>query len=242
MASSSERPPATPPTSGSEPVVLRRRRAWGSLDRDQIVAAALAIARAEGLNALTIRRLAADLGASRMALYRHVTDKQALLDLVMNAIAEHDVVPPGIDEGPWQERLRLLADGMRRELASYPGVVEVLMTRADHGPGALGVVETILGILADAGLDEREATRCYLVFIDLVFGRLHRELYGAPIGEHRNASLLAIGRETGDFPRLRAAEPHLRAFSGEDVFQSELDMLIDAIAARARARPSSDLT
>ena len=110
------------------------------------------------------------------------------------------------------------------------------MTRANHGPGALGVVETILRILADAGLDEREATRCYLVFIDLVFGRLHRELYGDPVGEHRNAGLLAMAREIGDFPLLRAAEPHLRAITGEDVFQAELDMLIETITTRAGLR------
>ncbi|MFI6738315.1 TetR/AcrR family transcriptional regulator [Nonomuraea sp. NPDC050451] len=149
-----------------------RRRAWGSLSQAQIVSVALEIARAEGMEALTIRRLAADLGASRMALYRHVADKDALVDLVMNAIAEHDLVPPGIDEGPWPHRLRLLAAAMRRQLAAYPGMVDVLMTRANHGPGALHLVETILEILADAGLDERQAAGHYMIFIDLVPGRV----------------------------------------------------------------------
>jgi AcrR family transcriptional regulator len=213
-----------------------QRRAWGSLSRAQIVAVALEIARKEGMDALTIRRLAADLGASRMALYRHVADKEALVDLVMNAIAEHDVIPPGSHEGPWQERLRLLAAGMRRELAAYPGMVDLLMTRANHGPGALNLVETILQILSDAGLDDRQAARHYLIFIDLMLGRLHHQLHGDPIAEHRTASLLALADEAGDFPRLRAAAAHLKAITVEQVFEAELDLLIAAIEAAARTR------
>ncbi|MGW6461275.1 TetR/AcrR family transcriptional regulator [Streptomyces sp. NPDC055078] len=211
-----------------------RRRAWGSLSRAQIVAAALEIARGEGMRALTIRRLAADLGASRMALYRHVPDKDALVGLVMNAVAEHDVVPPDIDEGPWPERLRRLAGAMRRELAACPGLVEIMLTRANHGPGALRLVETVLRILADAGLDERRAARYYLVFIDLAVGRLHRELHGDPADAHRAAGLLAIADDAADYPRLGAASAHLRDVPPEQVFDDELAMLILAIETAAR--------
>jgi AcrR family transcriptional regulator len=213
---------------------MTSRRPWGSLTRAQIVAAALDIARKEGLQALTIRRLAADLGASRMALYRHVADKDALIDLVMDAIAEHEVVSPADHGGPWPERLRRLAVSMRRELAAYPGLAELLMTRVNHGPGALRAVETLLGILADAGLDERDAARYYLLFIDLVLGRIHRELHGDPVDRHRTASLLAIAHELGDFPHLAAAEPHLRAMTSEDIFHAEIDMLIAAIGQSVR--------
>lgn len=104
---------------------------------------------------------------------------------------------------------------------------------ANHGPGALHLVEAILAILADAGLDERQAARHYLVFIDLVLGRLHRELHGDPVSAHRTASLLALAEQAEDHPRLRAAEPHLRAVSSEEVFEAELDMLIEAIRTAA---------
>ncbi len=212
----------------------RNRRAWGSLSRARIVAAALDIARTEGMQALTIRRLAGDLGASRMALYRHVADKDALVDLVLDAIAEHDVVPPGIEDGPWSHRLRLLAVGIRRELTAYPGMTDVLMTRANPGPGALHLVETILRILKDAGLDERQSARHYLIFIDLVLGRLHRELHGDPVAEHRTAALLALADETPDLPLLRATRHHLRAVTAEQIFETEMDMLVHAIETAAR--------
>jgi hypothetical protein len=118
---------------------------------------------------------------------------------------------------------------MRRELSTYPGLAELLMTRANHGPGALRAVETILGIFADAGLDERAAARYYLLFIDLVLGRIHRELHGDPVDRHRTAGLLAIVRELGDFPHLSAAEPYLRDITGDQIFHAEIDMLIDAV-------------
>ncbi|WLW50142.1 TetR/AcrR family transcriptional regulator [Streptomyces sp. YU58] len=212
----------------------RQRRAWGSLNRDQIVACGLRIAREEGMQALTIRRLASELGASRMALYRHVPDKDGLTELVMDAIAEHDMVPPDIEEGPWEERLRRLAAGIRRELTAYPGLVDILMTRAHHGQGALRLVDSVLGILGDAGLCERQAVRHYLVFVDLVLGRCHRELHGDPVDHHRTASLTTLAEQAGDYARLRAAVPYLVELTPGQIFQDELDMLVLSIKAAAR--------
>lgn len=217
-----------------------RRRAWGSLSRAQIIDAALEIARREGLAALTIRRLAADLGASRMALYRHVADKDALVDLVMDAIAEHDMVPPGVAAGSWPDRLRLLAAGMRRELAAYPGMIDLLMGRTRHGPGALRLMESLLGILADAGLDEGRAARFYVIFTDLVFGRVRWEQQGDPLAEHRRASLHAMTEEeAARYPRIRAAGPHLHTVSPDEVFEAELDMFIQAVRHAADGRGPS---
>jgi AcrR family transcriptional regulator len=210
----------------------RERRSWGSLSRDQIVAAALRIARTDGLAAVTIRRLAAELDASRMALYRHVADKDALVALVLNAVAEQSVPPLPPPGGSWEERLRRLAHGMRAELRAYPGLIEVLMVRYNHGPGALRAVDTILEILADAGLGTEDAARYYLVFIDLVFGRVHREVHGDPIGPERTASLLDTAQ--GEYRHLRAAESALRASTAEGIFETELDMFVLAVTATVR--------
>lgn len=206
----------------------RARRSWGSLSRDQIVAAALRIAQEEGLDALTIRRLAADLDASRMALYRHVADKDALVALVMNAVAEQVAPPLPARDGPWETRLRRLAHGLRAELLAYPGLIEILMIRYNHGPGGLHAVEAILEILTDAGLGAEDAARYYVVFIDLVFGRVHREVHGDPVHPDRTAHMLDAAQ--GELPHLRAAEPALRAITADQVFEAELDMLVWTIA------------
>ncbi|UQS22943.1 TetR/AcrR family transcriptional regulator C-terminal domain-containing protein [Amycolatopsis thermalba] len=210
------------------------RRAWGSLEREQIVAAAVALARREGLDALTIRRLAAEVGASRMALYRHVPDKEALLGLVADAIAADHVRPAEAGDGPWPDRLRALAHGMRRELRAYPGFAELIMTRSNHGPGGLRLAETIAEILAAAGLDEPAQARFYLVFLDVVLGRAHREVHGDPTTPERNARIFEAAQAGSAAPTLKALVPHLRAATADEVFDTELDMLVGAIHAARR--------
>ncbi|MER7789945.1 TetR/AcrR family transcriptional regulator [Streptomyces sp. NPDC097640] len=208
------------------------RRAWGSLDRAHIVETAVALARREGMAALTIRRLAAEVGASRMALYRHIPDKDALLGLVADAVAESEVIPDEALNGPWQQRLRHLAHGMRRRLTAYPGLAELIVTRGNHGPGGLRLAETIVEIISEAGHDEPTTARYYLVFIDLVLGRAHREAaQGDPTTPRRNAALLdAAAERRADAPRLAALAPHLRAVTHDQVFETELDILIRALA------------
>lgn len=210
------------------------RRPWGSLELGQIVEAAIELARAEGLDALTIRRLAAAVGASRMALYRHVPDKDALLTLLANEIAERHVVPADALAGDWPDRLCALAYGMRRELRAYPGFAELIMTRGNHGPGGLRVAETIADILAAAGLGEPAAARYYLVFIDLVLGRAHREEHGDPTAPRRNAPLFTAAEDGARAPRFGALVPLLREFDPDTVFAAELDMLVGAIGATER--------
>ncbi|MFD8871158.1 TetR/AcrR family transcriptional regulator [Streptomyces sp. NPDC059590] len=207
------------------------RRAWGSLDRAHIVETAVALARREGMAALTIRRLAAEVGASRMALYRHIPDKDALLGLVADAVAESEVIPDEARNGPWQQRLRHLAHGMHRRLTAYPGLAELIVIRGNHGPGGLRLAETIVETLSEAGHDEPTTARYYLVFIDLVLGRAHREAaQGDPTTPRRNAALLDAAERRADAPRLAALAPHLRAVTHDQVFETELDILIRALA------------
>lgn len=206
-------PAATPPT----------RRRWGSLSRDRIVAAALELARREGVDGVTIRRLAGELGASRMAMYRHVPDKDTLLDLVLDAIAEELAVPTSVNPEAWPERLRLLVHRIRRQLLAYPGLAGLLLRRRDHGPGGHRVAEAVLGTLAEAGLDGRAATRYYLILMDVILGRVLREVHGDPT---------ALAHAGGNLPHLRAAAPHLRATTAEEILDAELDIIIRAITAQ----------
>ncbi|HVW41823.1 MAG TPA: TetR/AcrR family transcriptional regulator C-terminal domain-containing protein [Amycolatopsis sp.] len=213
---------------------MTERRPWGSLERPQIIDAALRIARAEGIEALTIRRLATEVGASRMALYRHVPDKNALLDLLADEIAAHHVIPGEALDGPWPDRLRHLAHGMRRELRAYPGFAERLVTHGNATPGGLRIAETIADILAAAGLDSATAARFYLITIDVVIGRAHREVRGDPTTQDRNATLFAAAEASRDAARFTALLPSLRTVTSDEIFAAELDMLIEAIRATAR--------
>ncbi|MFD9940400.1 TetR/AcrR family transcriptional regulator C-terminal domain-containing protein [Nonomuraea sp. NPDC059023] len=211
------------------------RRPWGSLERAQIVDAALALVRREGVDALTIRRLAAEVGAARMALYRHVADKDAILDLVADEVARQ-VIPDEASRGPWEERLRHLAHSMRAVLREHPGIAERAMSRVNAGPGGLRIADTIADILATAGLDDQAAARYYLIFVDLVLGRVQREVHGDPTAPERNAELFVAAEAGEGMKQLKALLPSLRAVTPDQIFGAELDMVIGAIRETAQPR------
>ncbi|MEV5888670.1 TetR/AcrR family transcriptional regulator [Nonomuraea fuscirosea] len=213
---------------------MTERRPWGSLERAQILDAAIELARREGVEALTIRRLAAEVGASRMALYRHVSDKDMLLDLVADAVAARQVIPDEALRGPWEERLRHLAHSMRKVLRAYPGLIDRAMGRAVTGPGGLRIADTIADILLEAGLDDKAAARFFLIFVDMVFGRVQREVHGDPTAPERNAELFVAAESSQGTDRLRTLLPSLRQVMPEEIFDVELDIVIGAIRAAAR--------
>ncbi|MFI6394945.1 TetR/AcrR family transcriptional regulator C-terminal domain-containing protein [Nonomuraea sp. NPDC050547] len=211
------------------------RRPWGSLERAQIVEAAIGLVREEGVEALTIRRLAAEVGASRMALYRHVADKDALLDLVADEVATQVIREEAL-RGPWQERLRRLAHSMRTVLSEHPGLVDRVMSRANAGPGGLRIADTIADVLLAAGLDVQAAARHYLIFVDFVFGRVRREFHGDPTAPERNAELFAAAEASPEANRLKALLPSLRSLTPDQIFDAELDMIIGAIREAAHPK------
>ncbi|MBU4336429.1 MAG: TetR family transcriptional regulator [Actinobacteria bacterium] len=163
---------------------------WGTLDQAGIVAAALEIARADGLSGLTIRRVAEALGASRMALYRHVHDKQELLDLVADEIAAQSADLPVDESAAWDVRLHAIATSLHTHLSANPAFAEFMVVHSAHGPGGVRMAELITRAVAATGLPpDRVAHHC-LVFTDVVLGRIHRELNGDPTAAARNTRLL----------------------------------------------------
>src|SRR5207302_6834743 len=129
------------------------------LSKDEIVAAALRLTKEVGLERLTMRLLAGQLGVTPMAAYYHVPDKRSMLELVGDAVMAQVEVPPP-EAGPWDERLRLLNLSVRKVLAEYPGVGSFLLG-APLTTNGRRLVDATVEILLDAGFDEREATLAY---------------------------------------------------------------------------------
>jgi AcrR family transcriptional regulator len=128
-----------------------------ALTRETVVEAALARADLEGLEALSFRRLAADLGVTPMALYRYVSSKEELL-AGMGELAYGEFELPGGPTGDWQEQLRELARAYRLLLLRHPAMVEI----ERHGLGSpsaagLRVIEVLLALLRRAGFSVQEA-------------------------------------------------------------------------------------
>lgn len=126
------------------------------LTREALVTSALAIVDRDGLDALSMRRLGAELGVDPMAAYRHLPNKEALLDGVVEAVvAEVDLdVDPSLD---WRGQLRQLVDANLCAMLAHPNVVPLLAQRPLTTPRSLLLVERALAITTGAGVPVQDA-------------------------------------------------------------------------------------
>jgi len=128
-----------------------------SLTHERIVQAALAIVDREGLNALSMRRLAAELGVVPMATYYYIPNKEALLDAIVEAVtAEIHFTQDDPSSSP-EDRILCAAKAYQHALLAHPHALPIVLSRAPNSPASMRPVEYLMGILRDAGLGPIEA-------------------------------------------------------------------------------------
>lgn len=155
-------------TQGASGGALGRPR---SLSVDRIVQAAVQVSDEAGLDALTMRRLAADLGVTAMTLYTYVPNRTVLLDLMLDSVFAAMYAPgtPGPDPGrPWQDRVRQVAEGNRTMLAEHPWAAAVSTARPPLGPGQMAKYDQELRAFDGSGLTDLEvddSLNCLLSFV-----------------------------------------------------------------------------
>jgi AcrR family transcriptional regulator len=196
--------------------MARPRR--GLLTRQRIVETAAALIDAEGLDALSARRLAAELGVQGPSLYNHFATMGEILDDVADAvIAQVDVSAFGRLD--WREALRLWARSYHEVLTAHPNIVPVLAQGPGRRPAALAMADAVYGGLLDAGWPEARATHIGALLRYLVTGSA---LGSFALGFAEDPQLYA------QFPHLQRA--HLLAEHqhsvDEGAFTLGLDMLI----------------
>lgn len=138
----------------------RKRVPWGSLSRSQVVDAALAIIEAGGFDGMTIRSLAAELGVAPMSLYRHVRDKDDLLDEVVDRLLAASWRPSAATSA-WRHWVLETADRLRALLVSQPAALRAFLRHPVLSPAAIERMEAFLSVLAGAGLGEDEAWEAF---------------------------------------------------------------------------------
>ena len=134
----------------------RRRGSRGpvpGLSVERIAEAAIALADAEGLGALSMRRLAGDLGVAPMALYRYVPGKAELVDVMVDAVIGEQAVPA---EGDWRTRLADSARASRALHERHPWLQPATLARPPLGPNAVAAYERLLAAAAGSGLGPAE--------------------------------------------------------------------------------------
>jgi AcrR family transcriptional regulator len=143
------------------------------LTRDAIVATAVALADREGLDKVSIRRIAAQLDVRPMSLYTHVASKEDLLDLMVDAAIAEVLVPEPLSED-WRDAVRQIALRSRDAILAHPWTIEAFGRAPRFGPNTLRHIEQSLAAVAGLGLDEQTAATLLSVVDEYALGNAMR--------------------------------------------------------------------
>jgi AcrR family transcriptional regulator len=222
--------------------------------REQIAAAAVAIADEDGFEAVTMRRIAAALGAGTMSLYRYIQTKDDLLALIDDAILGEALVP-GTLPADWREALAVVARRSRSAYLSHPWAVRALHGRAvpgtSAGPNGLRHLEQCLAAVAGARLSLRAKLDLLGIVDDYVYGHLLRAGGGipdaaglpAPADPAATLEFIRANLDSGDLPYLAALGADPAALAVRDAgeldarFEHGLRIIIDGAATGLPAGP-----
>jgi TetR/AcrR family tetracycline transcriptional repressor len=205
------------------------------LTPQRVVTEALAVIAEDGVQALTMRGLAARLGVVPGALYHHVGNKQQLHDLVLDSVlAEVDVhLDPSL---AWTEQLKVLAQQLRQVLEDHPGVATILKTRDPLGPHSLALAEAFLSPLQTAGFGDRDAGLAFFLLVDYTIG-FAVSSPATSVNEQRvrdhaiRAQLHQFFRSLPPdrFPALAALGEHVWVDNRDERFTAGLQVLVDGL-------------
>lgn len=206
------------------------------LSRERVVATALDLMDREGLEAVTMRAVARELGVEAMSLYNHVKDKEDLMDGIIDAVMSE--FRPPVHRDDWREATRHAGREWRRILRTHPPMIRLL---ADHSKpmttaSAMECVGHAIEPLLRSGLDPREAADAFHTFGGYIFGFVlmeTRQTFGGPLADAVTPeSVEALTPDRDLLPSLAAVLPQMCASTDEERFEFGLDLLIAGLEAK----------
>jgi AcrR family transcriptional regulator len=155
-----------------------------TLTLDQIVEAAVRVADTEGLEAVSMRRVAAELGTGTMSLYRYVPGKGELLDLMLDRVQKPSENPADLGDGSWRSALEAMGRSTLALYRRHPWLLRVNQSRPILGPSALDGMEKVLSRIRPMGLTDPELVSAIIAIDGYVVGAARTQLYQQE-AEHR---------------------------------------------------------
>lgn len=205
-------------------------RARSGLSREAILDGALRVVEREGIEALTMRRLAEELGAGTMTLYGYFRDKRQLLDGLVDSVAERAALPPL--RGDWRRRLTTLLRHLAATLAAYPALARLRVAQPIVTPGAFRLTEAGVAILRDAGFDADDAARHFRTLFLYTFAVAVFSPADAASEARRQAAGALAGLPPSEFPALTSSVAELVAsLDPGSQFEHGLALILDGIEA-----------
>jgi AcrR family transcriptional regulator len=208
------------------------------LTRQRVLGAAVALADRDGVRALSMRKLAQELGVEAMSLYHHVANKDAILDGIVDVVFGELELPSG-DAG-WRTAMRRRAISVREALRRHPWAIGLMESRSTPGPATLRHHDAVLGILRTAGFSVELAAHAYSVLDSYIYGFALQEAslpFHTPEETAQVAEAMLADFPAGAYPHLTelAVEHALRpGYDYGDEFLYGLDLILDGLD-RARA-------
>ena len=201
---------------------------------------ALRIADEEGVDAVSMRRIASELRAGTMSLYHHVAGKEELIELMNDAISAELLVPETI-LGDWREALRAIATRTRDAFLRHPWLLDTAGTRPLVTPNSLRHVEQSVAVVAGLDVDRDTAVAMVMATDDYAIGHVFRSLrMGAgarPAASDEDRARVRELLATGEFPNLASViADDARIVPPPDTFEAGLEWLFDGMQAVIDAR------
>jgi AcrR family transcriptional regulator len=209
----------------------RRRTPPAHLTRERIVDTALIVADVEGFEALSMRRLAKELGVKAMSLYNHVTNKDEIVDSIVDEVVREIAVPSLEDN--WKDAMRVRAHSAHTVLLRHRWVTLALVSRANAGPSMLRYVNATLGCLTEAGFSYEMADRAWNAMDNHIYGYTLQEM-NFPFAEPEYADVardFASRVSIDEYPYFKELTELImeRRYDGVHDFDFGLELILDGL-------------
>jgi AcrR family transcriptional regulator len=200
--------------------------------REELARRALAIMDEHGTEALTMRRLAQELGMGTMALYRYFPSKSDLMDAAID-IAAPEIALPEPGAGPWKDQLAALARALFGAGLRHPSMARERFDRPLQSPGAVRVTDRALALLLEAGLGREEAVAAFKALLLHTLGAAAFAASEARDEVRRRATERHASVDGEELPAMAAVADELTAaLGGDQAFEFGLAALLDRIELR----------
>ncbi|OEV05078.1 TetR/AcrR family transcriptional regulator [Streptomyces oceani] len=218
------------------------------LTLERIVSAGVSIADAEGLEALSMRRVATELGVGTMSLYRYVPGKSELLELMLDHVSE-EANPGDLRELDWRAVLEAYGHGAWRMHLAHPWLLQVNLARPLLGPRAMAGFDQVIGGLAALGLSDQERLMLLGTVESHVAGSARAHVNALLAAQRTGVSdedfwdaqrpFLSQAMASGGFPALEQLDPGTFDVTGEQIFEFGLVRLLDGIGEFIKSREAA---
>jgi AcrR family transcriptional regulator len=222
----------------------RDRPAKAPLSENAVVDAALAILKSDGLEAVTMRRVAAALDTGAASLYVYVFGREGLLQAMLDRVtATIELEAP--DPPRWRAQLHALLQRMRQALVAHPGIAAMTLANPPTTEAVLRLTENLLGILLAGGLDPQDAAWAGDIFVLVATAVAREDDVRHPRGRsddgERREQVDQLYRTLASlppdrFPLIAAHAAQMVAGDGDERFRFAIDVVIDGVVARAARR------